>query len=1577
MKRILSILALCVMVAGYAWAQQPTFHTFSFEDQSIIQGMSDNGKWAVASGGEASEARLINLDTYEAISISTTEKAEKANDVSNDGTIVVGSQNAVPVYYSTMNKTWQTLETKSPYVYGTVKSVTTDGKFGVGTLYYNDGYYSIPALWNLKTGKLVSVTGLPTKDMSHQNQGQMDFRKISGDGRYILGCMSYSYLPTALDLGGCFFFVYDREKEVSQTVGFLPSDVSRWAPKCPDMQVIMEAYMSNNGRYVTGSAHITKEIEGEVYADEYKIPFLYDVANDKFTGYDESSITDSYGSAVTNDGVVIDVTPEGNPVREWSIRSGQYWFSFNEILQQKYSTTIKDATTSDNSGTVNCISDDGRRLTSFPDPYSSYFAELPEALSSMGQGIKLLGSYRVSPVEGSEVSHLKTVSLTFDRTIAAVGGSDSAKLLDEKGNVVSSSSSFQAEGKVLTIRFSNGALQEGQKHTLYIPQGSVSLDNDAAQTNNDIHIIYYGRASEAVKVQSIYPEQGTAFSFIDYSTSPVLVTFNTNIILSDDAKAQLYRNDEMEPFCDLTMAYSGRQIALYPSTLQYLYDGSTYRIEVSAGAVTDVAGNDPSEAFTIDYKGNYVREVSADDIILFSDNFDNGLGQFMQWCGDQNTPTDEMVNWDFEKGMAWGLVRDDEASDDRMATSHSMYATAGQSDDWLVTPQLYIPDMLCSVKFLSQSYLQSKNDVLKVIVWESNNVYNTIDASIVDKMKAEGVVVLEERQSPGKTEGVLGGEWTSNDISLAQFAGKNVYIAFVNQNKDQSAIFLDSLEVRHDMNYLVSLEYEESVINRQSIDIRGSLTNNSKEKTYQKAILSLKDEDGKVVALTTLKNMNLQYGDRKTFTFSESLPLTVGRENKFTLFVSVDGEQNELHGAIKDLAFQPQKRVVLEEYTGRSCGNCPLGILAFEKLQKRYGSQFIPISIHTYNNDPLSRGLSNYTSLLGIDQMGAPSGIVNRANSCYPATSAEVDGVARYFFQKNDTPNPEGNEKLWADYVADEMAVPAESDINITGLTYDAASSTFKAQCEIRYALNADNQTVNLFTVLLEDNLSMAQQNYMSSVSSPDLGEWGLGGLYGQSVVSGYIHQDVARNINGVTINGTGGYLPSSVEAGKTYTAEVQIEVPSHVQSLEQCKIVVMMIDANTGRVINAALCKNNSSSLIDELCDINLGELQLDKEYALTTFKSHIGTFTAPRSGVLSCSATTNDVLYPYKRVQEDMFAEGNAYDVTMNSLYGGRSYDFSVEQGKTYYFYTDFVMDDNTVFTMTMADEASIKLTSTSPSEGGVFHVSNGGQVVFDFDKAVTFTRATLLLGGEQRTLRGSVSTNSIYFDVKADVWDLLSSGKAKEGDTMTITIEGVAQAANSNVLCNGDGRVVLHLTLGAMPIQLVSTEHTEGNLLSYYAEGDDEGLVQLHFSGRVQPDQLSAQLKFGNIDKDGEGEYYVEYLEPTVSADGTTVIVNLQGKRRKAIDMVSSGTNYGTIVLGITGVKDTAGNYAFAEGQGSLGSYWFAYTLKEVDGGASAIEGIRATTQQPIYNLNGQRVGKGYRGIVVKGGKLKLGN
>ena len=80
----------------------------------------------------------------------------------------------------------------------------------------------------------------------------------------------------------------------------------------------------------------------------------------------------------------------------------------------------------------------------------------------------------------------------------------------------------------------------------------------------------------------------------------------------------------------------------------------------------------------------------------------------------------------------------------------------------------------------------------------------------------------------------------------------------------------------------------------------------------------------------------------------------------------------------------PQRRVLMEEYTGTWCSNCPRGIASIEHLQKKYGDRFIAVAIHQDSYDPMKTKL--YAS-----GNGYPSCQLNRSINCDPFFGTDWD----------------------------------------------------------------------------------------------------------------------------------------------------------------------------------------------------------------------------------------------------------------------------------------------------------------------------------------------------------------------------------------------------------------------------------------------------------------------------------------------------------------------------------------------------------------------------------------------------------
>lgn len=1193
-RRVIATLLLLVTSVHASAQGEPAFLHFQFDDNAIINSMSDNGLWAAAHGASAENtllstgARLIDLSTGGVTELTAgmaaTEVASvSACDVTNDGSIVVGELNGVPAYWKKSDGKWHKLQLPSGCNGGVASAVTPDGRYAVGIVNHSDNVFGEqPAMWYISTTTMVSLSGLPKKDMAHEDKGQNRFIAISADGSKILGCMSVSYLPTSETLGGRFHYIYDVSSKSYTPIGFDETTEGRWTAHAPGLMFLSTAQLTNNGRYVTGAAYLAKAVEGSEFPDEYEVPYLYDTESQQFTAYDTAEDKGIGGWVATGDGVMLGATPINNPFREWSIRKGNYWYDIRLVLREKYNYNLLEAIGIDNAGTPLSVSDDGTRVAVIVDPYSSYVLQMPETFVQACEGIDLLGSYNATPAAGSAFSKLQKATIVFDRDIEVLGTNNCAELRDANGTTVYNSVGFKMgdNNRTLSITFRRGTLEAGQHYTLYIPEGSVCVAGDAAETNNAIAVNYIGRAETPVKMTEAFPAEGAAFAKIDATTNPIVLTFDTQVIAPQEVMAQLYREGETEAVADLIIAYGENQVAIYPAATQYLYKGANYSVEIPAGAITDVTGNCGNETIVLHYVGAYEREVSLDDKVLFSDDFSNGLNGFMLYDGDHLTPMSLMKSWGFAdaQNYPWILVRDNESSTDMAAAAHSMYEEGGAAQDWMVTPQIYIPDDKCVLRFLSQSYVDGMEDVLKVIVWTEDKVYNVLNADLVARILNEGTLVYDKVQSAGATEDGIDDEWTNNEVSLADFAGKAVYVAFLNDNTAKSAVIVDNVEVLHNIPFLITFDHETTVVGKTEAYIKGRITIDSESKTYSQVDLMLKDANGNTIDHLSESGLSLQKGDSYAFSFAQALPLTKGCENSYSVTVTLDDETNSTTGKIKNLAFEPTKRVVLEEFSGMTCQNCPLGILAVEKIQHTYGDRFIPLVLHTYQGDPLGTGLEDYSAYFNFS--GAPQGMIGRSGTISsPMMSVNGD----YVF------NGVNGEKLWLDLVAEEMAVRSEADITAKAAFTDDTYTQIEVPVTVRYALDAEGQNANLFLAITEDDVVGYQYNNLYNTTDSDLGEWAEGGAYAKSTVYPYNHQHVVRGWWGRTVAGTGGLIPANVEADTDYPTTITATVPTTVTNTENLHVAVLLIDGNTERIINAvSVPVQGISSGIDDVATNN-----------------------------------------------------------------------------------------------------------------------------------------------------------------------------------------------------------------------------------------------------------------------------------------------------------------------------------------------------------------------------------------------------
>lgn len=1169
----LTFAATCAMGVLPAMAGRPKVTQLSLDEPSIFVTVSDNGKWGVTETRPDHEGgKIVNMDDFSYVTLTMTQEGGgygKPSDVSDDGNIAVGTWCGKPAYWTRSDGQWHELEIdKLKYGSGSVNAMTPDGKYAVGS-FAVDMMHETPAVWDLTTGKSLPVEGLPVSDMLGEDRGEMTFTAITPDGRFTIGKMDWAYGGNGMT------FIYDRVNETYDLVVF---------DETPDGKVsryenavgVDDLIFSPNGKIVAGSLFIFEEIPGQFIGNEYTVPFTYNPETREINVFNDSSDQNMLLCNVDNNGILYGGGESymGGPLRNFYVHNGRYWYELGQIMSQMYNIDLTTMSDLGITGTPSGVSGDGRVITSFIDPQTGegFVIHMDEDWKDICENVNLMGTFAVSPAPGTGMASVYEVTLSFDRMIQLVGEASDIELRDASGNAVRYAMGASISSNRAVISFRRYALNDGERYTVHIPAGTFAMAKDATATNADIDIVYTGIASTPLAPKQVVPADGSSIPYINANVYTVQLGFPSMIALTETASAGLYSAEDNTQIASLNLTADQNVLIVNSLSEVPLTKGASYKVIIAAGSITDLSGAaaTANEEIVLNYTGSY--QTADNGPMLFSEDFNNGLGnKFLFYEGDHNQPSQTAAKWGFgADDYPWWIARESEDVYDYCAVSHSMYRPAGTSDDWMVVPRLLIPDNNTRLTFKAQSY-KDAGDVLNVYAIPSNEVHASLSDETIKRFKADRKLLLSRELKPGASEEGLAGDWAEYEVDLGEYADQYIYIAFVNENTDKSAIFVDDIQVLHEMRFSVALDNKTTVVNEKSMNVSGSISVGSAEADYNSATIELLDGDNNIIDTFSRDNISVTKENPLDFSFTKAATLKPGKYNNLiiraTMHDRTSGE-NEVSSTlftIADLAFETTKRAVLEEYTGQECGNCPMGIRAVELISEQFGDRFIPVVVRTYNGDPQSPVNSTYADDLGIAALGAPSGLVNRRYAGYPMSRGDNEEL------KLAGGSIENG--LWYDFVVAELDERSPFDIDAKA-GYDKDANKVVIDAEVNYAIDTDNASINLFGVLLENNVLCVQSNYFSSSTDPLIGEWGLGGEYGQETTV-YMYNHLARNVSNNNLVGTPGQLPMSFIAEEPVNGKLEIIVPAKVDPekiLDNCDVVVMAYDNITRFVTNA--CK-------------------------------------------------------------------------------------------------------------------------------------------------------------------------------------------------------------------------------------------------------------------------------------------------------------------------------------------------------------------------------------------------------------------
>ena len=531
--------------------------------------------------------------------------------------------------------------------------------------------------------------------------------------------------------------------------------------------------------------------------------------------------------------------------------------------------------------------------------------------------------------------------------------------------------------------------------------------------------------------------------------------------------------------------------------------------------------------------------VGKAQTVYFATGFDNGMPQGVTTYDlDGRTPSIDMQKLGFEVGKGWVVAKGVDPTDtlNNVAISTSWYKTAGAANDWMVLPAVNVNSDKAVLTFRAMARDKEYRDGFKVYISDKGN-------EPADFTTAPVLTVSKEQSA-----------WTQHSISLADYVGKTVYIAIVNDSKDKAALYVDDIFVG--VPSAVGLETGLArVINEYGdLKLTGSVfAAGDQEVTGYTVGYAIGEQRFEQHFDGVLK-----VGKKTDFILDQTFHIDRNETLDYAVWVKSGADSTGVSGRVSAYPW----KIVSEEVTGTWCGYCIRGIVSMAQMKETYPDSFIGIAVHSSSanwTDAMADGVEDYLNTLfsrcGIS--GYPHCVMNR-NALY-----SIDPLEMY-----TTYNTIRNGRM-----------------NICGIsltaTCDETTGNIKAETDVHFAADVQNADYKLVYVLLENDVHRTHEQLGLADNVPtgyEQNNYYAGNAYGE--MGGYEkkpsvikaedmwYQDVARAI-WPDYDGIGGIIPETVKEGDRFSHSYEMEWPENVLEKENTELVVMLLDKN-GIVVNA-----------------------------------------------------------------------------------------------------------------------------------------------------------------------------------------------------------------------------------------------------------------------------------------------------------------------------------------------------------------------------------------------------------------------
>lgn len=528
---------------------------------------------------------------------------------------------------------------------------------------------------------------------------------------------------------------------------------------------------------------------------------------------------------------------------------------------------------------------------------------------------------------------------------------------------------------------------------------------------------------------------------------------------------------------------------------------------------------------------------------------------------DKLTPTSFMQSVGFTAGTTWILIKDTNESTDMFVGSTSQYLPAGQANDWLVLPATQITGEGFVLEWKSQAFQADKRDGLKVFI-------STVGGKPED-FPTQPVWEVEEEEI-GTTEDYFEGEFIQHSISLDEYVGQSVYIAFVNQSYDKSLLCIDDIKVYRNEDFAIKCDLDMKVCEAEELTFSGVITNHNMDKIDDVAVTLTYND---VEVTENFANLNLAAGESATFVMEHKANIAINETLKYKLVAEANDKTTDYSSSVNN---RFKRRVVIEDHTGLWCQNCPAGYWGLDSLKEVAPDNIAPISVQ--NNSGMENPklvVSAYdTGLSGAGVSQFPQGWVDRTYIQHPW------GNGSYGFD---------DENSWISLFDKLMDIAPEAGVKLTA-HFSGDTDWVIAKASVQTAELKENLDWRIIFVLTEDSL----EGYYQSNTFAGKKMW-IGGWQNKPRSAAVTLNDIARGIY-PSFYGEQGSIPATINAGEVVEYNYGIKLPKEVvdskgnvveviQNIENLNLIAMLVDGKTKQVINSDMVRvTNAPEGVEEV---------------------------------------------------------------------------------------------------------------------------------------------------------------------------------------------------------------------------------------------------------------------------------------------------------------------------------------------------------------------------------------------------------